>query len=198
MKTVTKAAIAGVAGVTLLLGGAGTLAFWTDTQAGSVVTIATGNLDLGTPADGSDWALQQNAADLPAGTAEADPVAYTTQLLVPGDTLTKTVQIPVVLTGENNRARLDVTAANATGALGDALSAEILSINGEAVTTPTDGVATVTLTTAEVAALTDGAVEVEYRVVLDWSAPNATRNLTGANASNFQAQYTLTQVPENS
>ena len=194
MKTVTKAAIAGVAGVTLLLGGAGTLAFWTDTQAGSVVTIATGNLDLGTPADGSDWALQQNAADLPADTAEALSVPYIAQLLVPGDTLTKMVQVPVVLTGENNRARLDITAANAEGALDDALSAEILTINGTAVTTPADGSASVTLTTAQVAALTGGTVPVTYRVAFDWTADNTTKLAT----TTFQAQYTLTQVPENS
>jgi len=194
MKTVTKAAIAGVAGVTLLLGGAGTLAFWTDTQAGSVVTIATGNLDLGTPADGSDWALQQNAADLPADTAEALSVPYIAQLLVPGDTLTKTVDIPIVLTGENNRARLDVTAANAAGALDDVLSAEILTINGTPVTTPADGTATVTFTTAQVAALTGGTVPVTYRVAFDWAADNATKLAS----TTFQAQYTLTQVPENS
>ena len=194
MKTVTKAAIAGVAGVTLLLGGAGTLAFWTDTQAGSVVTIATGNLDLGTPADGSDWALQQNAADLPADTAEALSVPYIAQLLVPGDTLTKTVDIPIVLTGENNRARLDVTAANAAGALDDVLSAEILTINGTPVTTPADGTATETFTTAQVAALTGGTVPVTYRVAFDWAADNATKLAS----TTFQAQYTLTQVPENS
>jgi alternate signal-mediated exported protein len=197
MKTVTKAAIAGVTGVTLLLGGAGTLAFWTDTQAGSEVTIATGNLDLGVPADGSGWALQQNAGDLPAGQAELASVPYAAQLLVPGDTLTKTVDIPIVLTGENNRAQLDVTAANATGVLGEALSAEILTINGEAVTTPADGAATVTLTTEDVADL-DGVVSVTYRVALDWADDNTTRNLTGANGTTFQASYTLTQVPENS
>jgi len=194
MKTVTKAAIAGVAGVTLLLGGAGTLAFWTDTQAGSEVTIATGNLDLGVPADGSGWALQQNAADLPADTAEALSVPYIAQLLVPGDTLTKTVNIPIVLTGENNRARLDVTAANATGALDDVLSAEILTINGTPVTTPADGTATVTFTTAQVAALTGGNVPVTYRVAFDWAADNTTKLAT----TTFQANYTLTQVPENS
>jgi alternate signal-mediated exported protein len=194
MKTVTKAAIAGVAGVALLLGGAGTLAFWTDTQEGSEVTIATGNLDLGTPADGTGWALQQNASDLPADTAEAASVPYVAQLLVPGDTLTKTVNIPVVLTGENNRARLDVTSANAAGALDSSLSAEILTINGVAVTTPADGVATVTLTTAQVAALTGGNVPVTYRVAFDWTADNTTKLAT----TTFQAEYTLTQVPENS
>jgi alternate signal-mediated exported protein len=194
MKTVTKTAIAGVAGVALLLGGAGTLAFWTDTQEGSEVTIATGNLDLGTPADGTGWALQQNASDLPADTAEAASVPYVAQLLVPGDTLTKTVNIPVVLTGENNRARLDVTAANAAGALDSSLSAEILTINGVAVTTPADGEATVTLTTSQVAALTDGNVPVTYRVAFDWTADNTTKLAT----TTFQAEYTLTQVPENS
>jgi len=195
MKTVTKAAIAGVAGVTLLLGGAGTLAFWTDTQAGSEVTIATGNLDLGIPADGEGWELRQNAADLlPANQIEAASVPYIAQLLVPGDTLTKMVQVPVVLTGENNRARLDITAANAEGALDDALSAEILTINGTAVTTPADGSASVTLTTAQVAALTGGTVPVTYRVAFDWTADNTTKLAT----TTFQAQYTLTQVPENS
>ena len=177
MKNVTKAAIAGTAGLALLLGGGATLAYWTDTATGSDVEIVTGNLDLGTIADGSGWALQQNATGV--SPAEAASVVYTDQLLVPGDTLTKTVDVPVTLTGENIKATLAVTAATDPAALPAALTAEVVSINGVA------GTATLGATT--------GTVPVVFRVVIPWTAEyNDNKSLT----TTFTAQYTLTQIPE--
>ena len=50
MKKSTKALIAGGIGVALLVGGAGTVAFWTDEADGGDGVITAGTLDLGTPA----------------------------------------------------------------------------------------------------------------------------------------------------
>jgi len=184
MKTVTKAAIAASAGVALLLGGAGSLAYWNDTKVGSSLTIASGNLAIGTIVDGTGWTLQQNATGIPA--AEATGVAYTNQLVVPGDTLTKTVSVPITLTGENMRAQLAVTGAKgASNGLSDSITATVVSVNG--VTSPAN------LTPTIVTAAT-GAVDVVYKVTIPWNA--SVDNTNKALSTTFTATYTLTQIPE--
>lgn len=97
MKNTTKAAVAGGVGVALLLGGAGTIAYWTDTQAGAAATVQSGNLELGTPG-GPGWQLR-HVGDNP----EADPawVSYEAgDRIVPGDQLRMTQSVPVELAGK--------------------------------------------------------------------------------------------------
>lgn len=86
MKKSTKGAIAAAGASVLLLGGAGTLAFWTDTESTPGATITTGHLDLTDLDCGTGWTLD-------GGTA------YTTQLLVPGDSLTKTCTAALDIAG---------------------------------------------------------------------------------------------------
>jgi len=86
MKKSTKGAIAAAGASVLLLGGAGTLAFWTDTESTPGATINTGHLDLTDLDCGTGWTLD-------GGTA------YTTQLLVPGDSLTKTCTAALDIAG---------------------------------------------------------------------------------------------------
>lgn len=189
MKKITKAAIAAAAGAVLLVGGAGTLAFWTDTQAGESVVIATGNLDLGTIADGSGWTLQQNATGV--NPAQAASVAYTNQLLVPGDVLTKTVQVPVTLTGANIKANLSISsaatgdAALTTGA--DALTVQITNIGS--VTGGTTSTANTNISAIQGTATQS--IPVTFKVTLPWASSNLTKSTT----ANFLANYTLTQIP---
>lgn len=76
MKKSTKGAFAVVAAAALVFGAAGTLAFWTDTATTDGTTINTGHLNLDGEDCGAGWTLDGGAA-------------YTDQLLVPGDTLTK-------------------------------------------------------------------------------------------------------------
>jgi alternate signal-mediated exported protein len=179
MRNVTKAIIAGAAGVALLAGGAGSLAFWTDTQTGSSVTIGSGDLSLGTIDDSSGWTIEQSAAGVP--TPQTVPVAYVpgTTLVVPGDVLTKTVSVPVNISGLNNKATLVVSGATSpSNELSTQLTAAVTSVNG------VPG-GTATLTSA------DGAsVDVVFTVTIPWTADNTARALTTA----FTATYTLTQV----
>jgi len=86
MNKPTKGALAAAAAGVLLLGGAGTLAFWTDTETTPGVTINTGHLDLTDLDCGTGWTLD-------GGTA------YTSQLLVPGDSLTKTCTAQLDIAG---------------------------------------------------------------------------------------------------
>ena len=180
MRNVTKAVIAGVAGVALLAGGAGSLAFWTDTKTGSSVVITSGDLSLGTITDGTGWTIIQNATGV--SPAQTVAVAYVpgTTLVVPGDVLTKTVSVPVSISGLNNHATLVVTSSTTpSNGLSTALSAVVTSVNS------------VPGGTAELTAVNSGNISVVFTVTVPWTATNSSKLLT----TNFQAVYTLTQIP---
>jgi alternate signal-mediated exported protein len=96
MNKTGKGALAVSAAGVLLLGGAGSLAFWNSTQTVSGTDIATGHLKLTSPSCGSGWLLDGGAV-------------YTTQLLVPGDTLTKICTFTVQTSGAHLTADLDTS-----------------------------------------------------------------------------------------
>jgi alternate signal-mediated exported protein len=180
MRSVTKAIIAGAAGVALLAGGAGSLAFWTDTKTGTPVTITSGDLSLGTITDSTGWTIIQNATGV--SPAQTVAVAYVpgTTLVVPGDVLTKTVAVPVSISDLNNHATLTVSnTTTPTNALQAALTTAITSVNG------------VAGSTAELTAANNGTVNVVFTVTVPWTTTNTAKVLT----TNFQATYTLTQIP---
>ena len=127
MKKSTKGALAASAAGALLLGGAGSLAFWTDAVNVPGTSIASGELSLSTPDCGAGWQLD--------GTPTTN---YTNQLLVPGDTLTETCTFTVDAKGSHITADFDVTGGSFTGA--PALVAEITpsatyEVNGTSVGT---------------------------------------------------------------
>ena len=107
MKKSTKGALAAGGAAVLLLGGASTLAFWTDSATTEGTTINSGHLNLDAENCGAGWTLDGGAA-------------YVDQLLVPGDTLTKTCTYTLDIAGEHLRqvdfaveAPTDVTGAQA-------------------------------------------------------------------------------------
>ncbi|MBO9521286.1 MAG: alternate-type signal peptide domain-containing protein [Nocardioidaceae bacterium] len=103
MNKSTKGALAAAAAGTLLLGGAGSLAFWTSQQTVDGTSITSGHLKLNTPDCGQGWTLD--------GGDE-----YTDQLLVPGDSLTQVCTFTVDAAGEHLTADFDVTGGADTGA----------------------------------------------------------------------------------
>lgn len=99
MRTSIKAALAAVAGGGLLLGGAGSLAYWNDeTEVLPDTTVTSGTLDLGAPACGN-WLLD--------GGTTFDPAADT---IVPGDSLTRVCQFQVSITGDHLTANITANA----------------------------------------------------------------------------------------
>lgn len=88
MNKLTKASIAGAAGIALLLGGAGTLALWNDSANLTVGSITSGTLTISDSA--GTWDV--NAPDL----------------WVPGDSFTYTGTLAISATGDNLAATLDV------------------------------------------------------------------------------------------
>lgn len=127
MKKITSAAVAATLGAALLLGGAGTLAYWSDTKTSESQTISSGNLQMDV-ATGQNWTIKRAAGS-------AAPVAFVpgTDKIVPGDVLTQTVNVPVKLVGKNIAARLTVNTPNLTGALKDDATVAVTNINGTAI-----------------------------------------------------------------
>lgn len=197
MKKITKAAIAGTVGAALLVGGAGSLAFWTDTATGPQIDIQAGQLDLGTVGAGT-WTIQQNAASV--SPAQAGPPATflpASDKIVPGDVLTTTVSVPVTLDGKNIKAKFDVVvkalvAGNATATTADTALITALNTGGVKVTKINGTAVAAGVTSAN---LTAGAtVPVEISVTFPWGTSG---EFNGAMLGKvkFQADYTLTQIP---
>ncbi|WP_343318683.1 alternate-type signal peptide domain-containing protein [Arthrobacter sp. TMP15] len=98
MNKLTKGAIAAGAAGVLLLGGLGTLAFWSDSSVINGGAVTTGTLALGEPECGPDWVYA-------VGNAGAGETAA---LIVPGDTISKVCTFTITATGDNLEAGLVV------------------------------------------------------------------------------------------
>lgn len=114
MNKMTKGAIAGGIGVALLLGGAGTLAYWNDSASLSAPgTITAGNLAIAAPAT----APASDGWKVTNGTISNQTVAdISTFKIVPGDSLTYTKTLNVTATGNNIRAKVTLGTNAISGA----------------------------------------------------------------------------------
>ena len=172
----TKGALAASAAAVLLLGGAGSLAYWNSTQDVSGANIATGHLKLVSPDCGAGWVLDGGAT-------------YVAQLLVPGDTLTKVCSFTVDASGAHLTADFDTTAPDISGDA--ALLAELdvdadYTVNGDPVA-------------ANNVPVVDGDV-IEATVVVDWAygvLDNDSNDLTGLSATLDTITVTATQSHDN-
>lgn len=120
MKKSSKGALAAAAGAALLLGGAGSLAYWSDQATVPGGAINTGKLTLTDDTTGgcaaSPWILDD--AEAPAGAV----FVAASDTLVPGDVLTKKCRYVVGAAGAHLRAAVSATGGAASGALSPALS----------------------------------------------------------------------------
>lgn len=112
----TKGALAAAGAAALLLGGAGTVAYWTATADVAGGTIVAGELALD-PLTCGDWLYDADEDD-PSVAYEAGDV------LVPGDTLTKDCSYTLTATGEHMRGTIVADAVDVTGDLAAALDVE--------------------------------------------------------------------------
>ncbi|MFT4134895.1 alternate-type signal peptide domain-containing protein [Microbacterium sp.] len=114
MKKTTKGVIATGAAIVLLLGGAGTLAYWNDSaDLGESSTITAGTLTV--VADGTPtWTIAHTSG---AATAVADISAVR---LVPGDVLTYTMPASITAQGQNLRFQVGLAGGAVAAAGGDA------------------------------------------------------------------------------
>ena len=110
MNKLTKAGIATAAGIALLMGGAGTLAYWNDSANLTGGAITAGTLSINTPVPAGTWSSDKTGAI-------ANIANYK---VVPGEKLTYTTTVGVTVVGDALKAELQlgtaaITAANAAG-----------------------------------------------------------------------------------
>ena len=113
MKHSTKGVLAAFAGGALLLGGAGSLAFWSDDETVGGGDINGGSLSIATDATNTGCgAWQLDAGEGSSTYSEGDP-------LVPGDVLTKTCAYTIHAVGNHLRATVGITSPSFSGTDGD-------------------------------------------------------------------------------
>jgi alternate signal-mediated exported protein len=136
MNKTTKGALASGVGVLLLLGGAGTMAFWSDSKTIPGGAINAGHLRIiadGTNKGCDPWKLD-SGEDAPVTYSVGDP-------LVPGDVLTRDCAFTVQAVGDHLRATVGISAVNFTGGnFAGALNASVsdVAIDGTPVTSFTE------------------------------------------------------------
>lgn len=135
MKKTVKGAVAASAAAVLLLGGAGSLAYWTDSATVSGGTFSSGHLSLVT--DDTNTGCSGWTLDSAGGGGTFTPG---TTLLVPGDSVTETCAFTLNATGDHMSGTVDASAGTATGDLADSLDISVsgLTLNGTAATSFTE------------------------------------------------------------
>jgi alternate signal-mediated exported protein len=142
MNKLTKGAIAGAAGVALLLGGGGTFALWSSSQTVVAGPVRSGALSMD-PLTPATW--RDVSTDLVGGPRTIPASEVSAYRIVPGDSLEIVQNATVHATGKNLKAKLIIEplslmtdAANA--AFRDSLVYAVnLTLNGTAVTPNSDG-----------------------------------------------------------
>lgn len=139
MNKSTKGALAAGSGVVLLLGGVGTLAYWTDSETVGGGDLNSGHLDIVTDTTNTGcgaWELDSH---------EAAPTAYTAgDPLVPGDVLTRLCSYTIAAEGNHLRATVTADVPTLTGDLANSLTVapadiEVDGVDADEFTEANDG-----------------------------------------------------------
>ncbi len=143
MKKSTKGAVAAAAAGVLLLGGAGSLAFWSAEGEVGGGTITSGSFSLDDATTGTcalaPWTLDAGE------TVASKTFVLATDRIVPGDVLTKECKFTLTAVGEHLRATPTITtAATVTGTINPATAGNVTvtgkfsNAGGTAITEVTD------------------------------------------------------------
>lgn len=182
MNKFAKGSLAAGAGLVLLLGGAGTLAYWNDSADLTGGTINAGTLDL-TATEGT-WAQ--------GGTPIQDIAQWT---MVPGDELTYTADLGLLAQGDNIQGTvvLDESFVKITPAAADQIDVSFDVVEGAplpAGVTYADEVFTFTQPSGETA------VEIPIEVTVSFPYEDAEQNESqGAVVELEKISFTATQTP---
>lgn len=187
MKKSTKGVVAAAAAGVLLLGGAGSLAFWsaTDTVAGTGVT--SGELKLSDDPTCTGW--QFDGSETTADKAY-DPA---TDTIVPGDVLTQSCDYTITAKGEHLRATLVTSSDLSAGPLSDYLTTPFPTLKYK--TPGPDSSAVAGDNVGEIDETADGSViTAELQVAFNSSAGNESQsdgvNLLTGSTGDFTITFT--------
>lgn len=171
MKKSTKGALAAGAAAVLLLGGAGSLAFWSDSTPLDGGEIASGELALSDATCDAGWVYGPTNANAGAAVTE----------IVPGDTIVKDCTFSITASGDNLEATLttpDTTSVTVTSTP----APTTLQLNVDATYVDQDGAALpATVTSANNGDTVTATLAVEFPFGdVDTINANDTQNLVGS------------------
>ena len=106
MNRFAKGAIAGAAGILLLLSGAGTFALWNGSASAAAGSVKSGTMTIATDAVAGAWSVTHGSGSATAISNIANFRA------VPGDVLTFTQKVDVTASGDNLSAVLSIDPAS--------------------------------------------------------------------------------------
>lgn len=181
MKKTTKGALAAAASASLLLGGAGSLAYWNTTDSVTAGSFTTGNLILDAAnCDAAGWTVTNTIEGVNA--AAVDLANFD---VVPGDKFTKTCTVAITAVGDNLRASLAVV--NGTGTPVAGPDAANLDADDYLVTQSflIDNVARTSITDA------DGGNTIDVTITVDFPIGAAVDNDSKVDTLNL-SDYTVT------
>lgn len=115
MNKLTKGAIAGAAGIALLLGGAGSFALWNSNADVTGGAITAGTMTLSADSADATW---QNLT-----TGHAGSISPASFKIVPGDTIQLDQPLTISATGDDLSASISSNAASVAASLGSGLAA---------------------------------------------------------------------------
>lgn len=150
MNKLSKSTLAITTGVALLMGGAGSLAFWNDTiNAGATGSIVAGNLSLSNATAGT-WSDQNGDIDIVSFRA------------VPGDVLTYTATVDVTAIGDNLTGTIGIGTASIAPATAGAADTQLAALLTTSAAFTVNGAAGTTFTT------TGAPQTVDVTVTITW------------------------------
>jgi alternate signal-mediated exported protein len=171
MNKLVKAAVAGAAGIALLMGGAGTFALWNSSATVSAGTITAGTLSLTANSDG----VWKN------GSTTIDPATYK---IIPGTTLVYTQTLTVNATGDGLTAGLTYSGMTGSGTLDSSVTKTL------AVTSTSPNVTVSGNNVTVVSAATPATVKVTFTVSLPSSATTGQGGTLNLSALTFTLAQT--------
>ncbi|MGV8895888.1 MAG: alternate-type signal peptide domain-containing protein [Rhodoglobus sp.] len=186
MNKLIKGAVATAAGVALLMGGAGTFAYWNDSVGITGGTITAGNLKVAAPATAPStdgWTVQKNGA--------GDPVAVSniaTFVASPGDKFVLTKTVNVTATGNNLTATLALGSGSITAATTGAADVALASYLTKTATITASGTGIAAIGTTGTYSITPGttgisASPVTVSVTINYPKNAATVTTAGPNSA---------------
>lgn len=180
MNKLTKAAIAGAAGIALLLGGAGTLASWNADATATGGTITAGEMTIEAVAGGGTWTDAKQGA-----------INIATFKAVPGDVLTYTANFNVTAVGDNLSATVGLTPGSIAAESASAEDVKLASLLTDSSTFTVDSVTTTTITQST------GTQVVSVAVSITWpdGAPTDDNAAMNGAVDLSNMTITLTQNP---
>lgn len=181
MKKATKGALALAAAGSLLVGGAGSLAYWTGTATVGGASIASGTITLSAPDCTNNVSAGTHGWQFDGGSAFTPG----TDTIVPGDSLTKVCNTTLTMTGNHIGATLALGSASFAGPGGDANLEAALS--GASATFKVDGAAYAPITNP-------GTHTVQVTVTVPFPSGVTADNTKSVSATLDDLTFTATQT----